>query len=98
MLVQGLPPDGATARAVNGHAWTLSDFHRADQVDLLARIDVALRNAYRAEKAPPVPWPEPVWRPGQESPEQKRKAKKRAAQAAREGYEDIVAQVAPGRI
>lgn len=67
-------------------------------VDELGRIFTALYNAHRAEGAPVMPWPEPVPRPGDPSPKAKVKAQQREARAAREGYEDIVSQVAPGRI
>ncbi len=98
MLVEGLPPDGALGRAASGSAWRLSDYRQADMADALERIFTALYNAHRAEKAPVMPWPEPVPRPGDPSPEAKAKAQAKEARAAREGYEDIVGQVAPGRI
>ncbi|MEL3944879.1 hypothetical protein [Streptomyces sp. LNU-CPARS28] len=99
MLAEGLPVDGgALARAVTGSSWTLADYRLADTVDLLARLDVAFRNVHRAENAPPVPWPDPVPRPGDPSPRQLARAREREAREAREGYEDIVRQVAPGRL
>lgn len=98
MLVEGLPADGALGRAVSGSVWRLSDYRDADMVDALERIFTALYNAHRGEKAPVMPWPEPVPRPGDPSPEAKAKAQAKEARAAREGYEDIVSQVAPGRI
>ncbi|RLL68133.1 hypothetical protein [Streptomyces sp. Z26] len=98
VLIEGLPPDGALGRAASGHAWTLADMRDADTLDVLGRLFVATYNANRAESAPELPWPDPVPRPGDPTPKQKAKAAKREKRAAREGYEDIVAQVAPGRI
>jgi hypothetical protein len=98
VLVEGLPSDGALGRAVTGSAWRLSDYHDADMVDALEKIFITLYNVHRAEGAPVLPWPEPVARPGDPSPEAKAKAQEREAREAREGYEDIVGQVAPGRI
>ncbi|MEV5977486.1 hypothetical protein [Streptomyces sp. NPDC052114] len=96
--MEGLPPDGALGRAVTGSVWGLSDHRDADMVDELGRIFTVLYNAHRAEGAPVLPWPELVPRPGDPTPQQRAKAKAREARAAREGYEDIVSQVAPGRI
>lgn len=99
MLVEGLPAQGgALARAVAGHAWSLSDYRLADAVDLLARLDTAFRNVHRPENAPAAPWPEPVPRPGDPSPRELARARRREECQAREGYEDIVRQVAPGRL
>ncbi|MFF9894977.1 hypothetical protein [Streptomyces longispororuber] len=99
MLVEGLPAQGgALARAVAGHGWSLADYRLADTVDLLARLDVAFRNVHRGEKTAPVPWPDPLPRPGDKTPKQRAKARRRQERAAREGYEDIVRQVAPGRL
>lgn len=98
VLVEGLPSDGALGRAVTGSAWQLSDYRDADMADALERIFTALYNAHRAEGAHVMPWPDPVPRPGDPSPKAKAKAKAKEARAAREGYEDIVGQVAPGRI
>ncbi|WP_431980005.1 hypothetical protein [Streptomyces qinglanensis] len=98
MLVQGLPPDGATSRAVQGHSWTLADFRQARIYNELAWMNAAFYNAHRDPKKPERPGPEPVWEPGGKTPAQKAKAKKKELAAAREGYEDIVSQVAPGRI
>lgn len=98
MLVEHLPPDGALARAVRGHPWTLADHHAADTVDVLHILLTAFLNVHREEKAPALPWPEPVWRPGDPTPEEKAAAAERSAREARAGYDDIVALAAPGRI
>lgn len=96
MLVEGLPPDGAVARAAAGHHWGHTEFMLADLVDLMARLRVDFGNANRAEKAPPTPYPEPVWRP--EKPGAKKKRKKKAARQAaqdRTWYQGLVAKVTP---
>ncbi|MEU1152641.1 hypothetical protein ABZ369_06430 [Streptomyces sp. NPDC005918] len=77
----------------------MSDYRQADMVDELGRIFVALYNAHRDERAPELPWPEPVPRPGADKAAARaEKAAERERRVAREGYEDIVSQVAPGRI
>lgn len=98
VLVEGLPPDGATARAATGNAWTLADWRIADVVDLLGRLVIDFENVHRPEKAPTLPYPDKVWRPGAPSAKAKAKAKAKAERQAREGYEDIVSKVAPGRL
>jgi len=95
-MVEGLPPDGATARAAAGHHWGHTEFMLADLVDLMARLRVDFGNANRPEKASPQPYPEPVWRP--EAPGAKKKREKKTRQeeaAARSGYLRIVSQVTP---
>ncbi|MGW5737020.1 MULTISPECIES: hypothetical protein [Streptomyces] len=96
--MEGLPPDGALSRAVSGSVWRLSDYRDADMVDALERLFTAFCNAHRGDGVPVMPWPEPVPRPGDPSSEAKAKAKAKEERAAREGYEDIVSQVTPGRI
>ncbi|MDX2802375.1 hypothetical protein [Streptomyces scabiei] len=95
VLVEGLPPDGALARAATGHHWQHLEYMTADLVDLMARLRVDFANANRAEKAPMQPYPEPVWRPGAPSKKkQAKKARKENAQA-RAGYMRIVSLVTP---
>lgn len=96
-MVEHLPPDGALARAARGHSWRTETYHLAEITDLLGRLLVAFVNANRSEKSRAAPYPEPVWRPGDPTPEQKAKRARKAARKARAGYDDIVAQVAPGR-
>lgn len=95
-MVEGLPPDGAVARAAAGHHWQHRDFLTAELVDLMAQLVTDFRNANRPEKTPQGPYPEPVWRP--ESPGAKKKREKKArkdAADARSGYLRIVSQVTP---
>jgi hypothetical protein len=96
VLVEGLPPNGALARAAAGHHWQHSDYLLADLVDTMARLVTDFRNANRAEKTPPQPYPDPVWRPEKASAKKTRqkKARKEAAEA-RSGYMRIVALVTP---
>jgi hypothetical protein len=94
-MVEGLPPNGAVARAAAGHHWQHLEFMTADLVDLMARLLTDFRNANRAEKAPMAPYPDPVWRPGQPSKKQRKKKARREAAEARAGYMRIVAQVTP---
>ncbi|WP_215456680.1 hypothetical protein [Streptomyces sp. ATCC 21386] len=96
VLVEGLPPNGALARAAAGHALQYGDFRMADVVDLMGQLVTDFRNANRAEKSPPQPYPEAVWRPEPKSAVKKRKSKdRREATEARSGYLRIVAQVTP---
>ncbi|MFJ2848329.1 hypothetical protein [Streptomyces rubiginosohelvolus] len=95
MLVEGLPPNGALARAASGTSWTSADYQIADVRDHLARMETDFRNANRAENATQQPYPEPVWRPGDPTPKQKAKAEKRELRKAREGYQQIVDMVLP---
>jgi hypothetical protein len=96
VLVEGLPPNGALARAAAGHALGYADFRMADLVDLMGRLLTDFRNANRAENAPTQPYPEAVWRPEPKAAAKKRKRKARKeATEARSGYLRIVAQVTP---
>lgn len=94
-MVEHLPPDGALARAASGSSWTVAEYQRADHADRQARAATDFRNANRAEKTTPEPYPDPVWRPGDPTPKQKAKAEAKAARAARAGYQRIVDQVLP---
>ncbi|MFE7047119.1 hypothetical protein ACFVAM_01925 [Streptomyces californicus] len=95
MLVEGLPPDGALARAASKSPWTSTEYQLADIRDLLGRQAVDFRNANRGEKTPQQPYPEPVWRPGDPTPKQKAKAEARKLRKAREGSQQIVDMVLP---
>ncbi|EFL01584.1 predicted protein [Streptomyces sp. SPB78] len=95
VLVEGLPPDGALARAAAGHHWRQADFHAADQLDALLRLLTDFRNANRAETAPALPYPDPVWRPTDPSPKQRKRAERRERQEARAGYQRLVSQLTP---
>ena len=91
VMVEHLPPDGATARAENGHAWQQGDYAAADSRDLLSLLLTAFVNANRDPKKPAMPYPKPSWRPGDPVPDEaKNDADKARAKAA---YEHIVAQV-----
>ncbi|MFD5663456.1 hypothetical protein ACFWIK_00905 [Streptomyces anthocyanicus] len=98
VMVEGLPPTGAAARAAAGHAWRQSDYAAADSRDLLALLLTAFLNANRdPQKQQPLPWPEPGWRPGDPLPEDaEAKAEQDRAQA-RTAYEHITAQVLPSK-
>lgn len=92
MLVEHLPPDGAAARALNGHAWQTGDYAAADSRDLLALLLTAYVNANRdPKKGAPLPWPKPSWRPGDPVPEPDQADQDKAR--AKAAYEHIVAQV-----
>jgi hypothetical protein len=95
VLVEGLPPDGASARAAAGHHWQAGDYHRADTRDLLELLFVAFCNANRAENTPAQPWPEPSWRPGDPLPDPPADPEVKRARA-REAFEHIKRQVLPG--
>lgn len=97
VMVEGLPPSGALARAVAGHHWTQADYHRADELDLLARLVTDFANVNRTEQTPPSPYPPHVWRPGDPLPEVTAAAEETARAEARAGYEHINAQVLPGK-
>lgn len=96
VLVEGLPPDSATARAHNGHAWQALDYAAADTRDLLALLFTAFVNANRDPKKPAMPWPEPGWRPGDPTPEESAAAAERDRAKARAAYDHITSQVLPG--
>ncbi|MFD7319225.1 hypothetical protein [Streptomyces sp. NPDC059883] len=95
VLVEHLPPDSATGRAVLGHHWSHETYMLADLLDLNARLHVDFRNANRGEKSPEEPYPEPAWRPGDRTPKQKAKAARKALAEARQGYRRIVAIATP---
>lgn len=98
VMVEGLPPDGALARAASRSPWTRADYLLANLVDEQARMGTDFRNANRSEKSPAEPYPEPVWRPGDPSPKQRAKAEAKEARKARQGYQRIVAQVLPEQV
>ncbi|MFE4051241.1 hypothetical protein [Streptomyces sp. YIM B13518] len=94
--MEGLPPNGALARQAVGHHLDYGDFRSADLVDLIGRLLTDFRNANRAEKTAPQPYPDPVWRPEQPGAKKKREKKaRREAAEARSGYQRIVSQVTP---
>lgn len=97
VMVEGLPTDGAVARAAAGHHWTQADYHRADQIDLLARLMVDFQNVNRAEGKPAQPAPASVWRPGDRLPEDTSAADETKRAEARGRFEHIDAQVRPGK-
>lgn len=97
-MVEGLPPDGALARAAAGHHWTQDTFHGAHVLDLLGELVTDFRNANRSEKSRQLPYPEPVWRPGDPSPKQRAEAEARELQEARQGYRRIVAIATPEHV
>ncbi|WP_405674901.1 hypothetical protein OG292_03285 [Streptomyces sp. NBC_01511] len=94
-MAEGLPPDGALARAAAGHHWTHLHWAAAESRDLLDMLLVAFVNAHRDEKAQPVPWPEPSWRPGDPLPKDTAAADEEKRATARTAYERINAQVLP---
>ncbi|MCT9142948.1 hypothetical protein [Streptomyces violarus] len=96
VMVENLPPTGATARANNGHAWQAETYAAADSRDLLALLFTAFVNANRDPKKPPMAYPEPGWRPGDPTPEESAAAAERDRAKARTAYEHITAQVLPG--
>lgn len=95
VMVEGLPPDGALARAVSKSPWNATQYQLAELLDRVGRMETDFRNANRAENTPQQPYPEPVWRPGDPTPKQKAAAERRAAREARQGYQRLVAQVTP---
>lgn len=92
VLVEQLPPDGATARAHNGHAWQSLDYAAADSRDLLALLFTAFVNANRDPKKPPMAYPEPGWRPGDPTPDESEATAERDRAKARAAYEHILAR------
>lgn len=96
VLVEGLPPTGATARAANGHAWQAETYAAADTRDLLGLLFTAFVNANRDPKKPAMPWPEPGWRPGDPTPEESEATAARDKARARAAYDHITSQVLPG--
>ncbi|WP_431784323.1 hypothetical protein [Streptomyces chumphonensis] len=97
VMVENLPPDSATARARAGHDWQHVDYAAADTVDLLAMLLTQFSNAHRAKDQPPMPMPEPGWRPGAPQPEQAELAEHEKRAKARATYEHITSQVLPGK-
>ncbi|MEW1568322.1 hypothetical protein AB0454_35760 [Streptomyces sp. NPDC093509] len=95
VMVEGLPPDGATARAVAGHHWRHLEFMVAQMLNETVRMRVDFGNANRAEKAPAQEYPEPVWTPTQPSKKQKAKKVRKERVEARAGYLRIVALATP---
>ncbi|MFE9624297.1 hypothetical protein [Streptomyces sp. NPDC006527] len=91
VLVENLPPDSATARANNGHAWQALDYAAADTRDLLALLLTAFVNANRDPKKPPMAYPKPGWRPGDPVPEERAAAAEEKEAKARAAYEHILA-------
>ncbi|MFF3190560.1 hypothetical protein [Streptomyces misionensis] len=94
-MVEGLPPNGAAARAINGHAWQAETYAAADTRDLLSLLFTAFVNANRDPKKRPMPWPEPGWRPGDPLPDESAATAERDRAAARAAYEHITSQVLP---
>ncbi|MFD9212095.1 hypothetical protein ACFVY9_03045 [Streptomyces sp. NPDC059544] len=92
VMVEHLPPDGAAARALNGHTWRQLDYSAADSRDLLALLLTAFVNANRDPKkgGAPLPWPKPSWRPGDPVPDETQDEKDKAR--AKAAYEHILAQ------
>ncbi|MFJ9979703.1 hypothetical protein [Streptomyces cyaneofuscatus] len=95
VMVEHLPPDGATARAHNGHTWQSIDYTATDTRDLLALLFTAFVNANRDPAKPSMPWPEPAWRPGDPTPEESEAQAERNRAKARAAYDHITAQVLP---
>ncbi|GGX01892.1 hypothetical protein [Streptomyces chryseus] len=91
VMVQGLPPDGAMARAMAGHHWQHIDWAAAETRDMVERLFVAFCNANRDPKSAAVPYPERTWRPGDPMPEPADEDAKR--EQSRAAYEHIVSQV-----
>lgn len=91
-MVEGLPPNGALARRAAGNHWVQRDWHGADMVDLLGKVLTVLINANRGEKTPAQPFPEAVWRPGDEA---KAKAKDKRAAQDRVDFDELVAVATP---
>lgn len=97
VMVEGLPPTGALARAAAGHAWTQADWSGADSRDLLELLFVAFSNVNRKESTPPIPWPEPSWRPGDPLPETAAAADDEKRARARAAFDRVNSQVLPGK-
>jgi hypothetical protein len=94
VMVENLPPNGATARAHNGHTWQPLDYAAADTRDLLNLLLTAFINANRdpQRQRQPLPWPKPGWRPGDPTPEQEAARSEQQQARARAAYEHIVAR------
>lgn len=93
VMVEGLPPTGATARAHNGHAWQQLDYAAADTRDLVNMLLTAFLNANRDPKrSTAMPWPKPGWRPGDPLPAQDSEKQQQDKARAKAAYEHIVAR------
>lgn len=97
VMVERLPPDSATARAVRGTHWTTGDYHLADISDGLATVMTAYLNVHREEGRSAMPWPEPAWRPGDPIPKDEAEAAEAKREQAKATYERVLAQVMPGK-
>lgn len=66
VLVEHLPADSSFARAVHGEAagWSLTEHLLAAVVDQLAVANWMFATVNRDENAEPLPYPEPLTRPG----------------------------------
>ncbi|MGQ4486896.1 hypothetical protein ACN6LM_003911 [Streptomyces sp. SAS_281] len=94
-MVEGLPANGALARAITGSPWGTVEYQLAKALDRLGRMEVDFRNANRAEKSAAQEYPEPEWRPGDPTPKQKAKAERKAQRQARTGHLRLVRQLTP---
>lgn len=94
-MVEGLPPNGALARAITGSPWGTVEYQLAKALDRLGRMETDFRNANRAEKSAAQEYPEPEWRPGDPTPKQKAKAARKDRREARGGYLRLVGQLTP---
>ncbi|MFE7624623.1 hypothetical protein [Streptomyces sp. NPDC057509] len=97
-MVEGLPPDGALARAITGSPWGTTEYQLASILDRLGRMEVDFRNANRPEKTSPAKYPDREWRPGDpvpKTPKQKAKAARKDRREARGGYLRLVGQLTP---
>ncbi|SFK72962.1 hypothetical protein [Streptomyces pini] len=97
VMVENLPPDGATARAQAGHDWRHVDYAAENVVDLLAQFVTDFRNAHRDPDKPALPYPERGWRPGDPLPEETAEDAEHKRDQARTAYQRITAQVLPGK-
>ncbi|MEV8124114.1 hypothetical protein AB0P07_08365 [Streptomyces sp. NPDC085944] len=97
VMVEGLPPGGATARAANGHAWQHIDYAVTDTRDLVDLLLTAFLNANRKPESPAMPWPTPSWRPGDPLPEDTEAQTVQDRAQAKAAYERITAQVLPSK-
>ncbi|MEU4165579.1 hypothetical protein AB0F46_01675 [Streptomyces sp. NPDC026665] len=95
MLVEGLPPGGATTRAAAGHHWRHIEFMIAQLLNETVRHRVDFGNANRPEKAALQPYPDPVWTPHEPTPKAKAKKARQEQAEARSGYLRIVAIATP---
>ena len=63
MLIQHLPPGGATYRAIHGHGWTDTEYVLASVIDDVRQVTTAV---YRTGSGKRVPDPRRFPRPGQD--------------------------------